>query len=176
MYAKDVHWGRGVIILGALNIGFWHKTTHRLHLNPQNYLLQTDHLYKSITLVLKTPITDTFSRGSELARKPTVVQPPMLTDVARILPCSRALVSKQMMNCDRDFRYRHLPFLLSFSLSRLLSYWSSRPRPVLLSRTLSLPTSLPWDRSLLRLWSRSLSCDFLGGLRLLLWLRRHFVA
>ena len=160
MYAKDVHWGRGVIILGALNIGFWHKTTHRLHLNPQNYLLQTDHLYKSITLVLKTPITDTFSRGSELARKPTVVQPPMLTDVARILPCSRALVSKQMMNCDRDFRYRHLPFLPSFSLSRL----------VLLSRTLSLPTSLPWDRSLLRLWSRSLSCDFLGGLRLLLWL------
>jgi len=51
------------VIILDVNIGFWHKTTHRLHLNPQNYLLQTDHLYKNITLVLKTPITDRFSRA-----------------------------------------------------------------------------------------------------------------
>jgi hypothetical protein len=37
------------------------QLTKNIHLNPQNYLLQTSHLYR--TLVFETTITDKFKKG-----------------------------------------------------------------------------------------------------------------
>lgn len=50
------------IILGVFNIGFGINCTSGSSY-PQNYLLQTDRVYKNITLILKTPLADRFSKA-----------------------------------------------------------------------------------------------------------------